>query len=263
MFMNEKNLIDYYNKFNEDKRLNTRHGQVEYITSMKYIHDMLKNFKNPKILDIGAGCGRYSITLADEGYDVTAVELVKHNLRVIEKKSNKVKAILGNAVNLKKLEDNSFDLVLLFGPMYHLCNKEDQLKALLEAKRVVKENGIILVAYCMNEYCVITHGLKDNHLLECLENNMLDENFHCISKETDLYNVVRLEDINELNEKANLKRIKIITPDGPSNYLRPVLNKMDNETFEAYLKYHFSTCERMDLIGAAVHTVDILINEKH
>ena len=68
--MNEQALIEYYNKFNEDKRLNTRHGQVEFITSMKYIHDLLKQKQNPKILDIGAGCGRYSIALSDEGYDV-------------------------------------------------------------------------------------------------------------------------------------------------------------------------------------------------
>ena len=83
IFMNEENLIKYYNKFNEDKRLNTRHGQVEFITSMKYIKEYLKEFNNPKILDVGAGTGKYSINLANDGYDVTALELVKHNLKVI------------------------------------------------------------------------------------------------------------------------------------------------------------------------------------
>ena len=85
--MNEENLINYYNKFNEDKRLNTRHGQVEYITTLKYIHDYLK--ENDKIIEIGAGTGKYSCSLANEGYDVSAVELVKQNLKVIEKNNSK------------------------------------------------------------------------------------------------------------------------------------------------------------------------------
>ena len=256
--MNEENLKKYYNKFNEDKRLNSKHGYIEYITSLKYIHEYLEKMDNPKILDIGAGTGKYSITLAEEGYDVTALELVKHNLRVIEKKSNKVKTYLGNAIKLDMFKDNSFDLILLFGPMYHLVTKEEQLKALNEAKRVLKPNGILLVAYVMNEYAVIVHGFRDNYIKENIEDNVIDENFHCTPKETDLYKYMRLEDINELNKLSNLERIKIITPDGPSNYIRNVLNKMDDETFDTYIKYHLSTCERQDLIGAAAHTLDIL-----
>ncbi len=77
-------LEAHYNKFNEDKRLQRRHGQVEYITSMKYIHDCLAPMDRPKILDIGAGTGRYSVALAGEGYDVTAVELVRYNLGVLK-----------------------------------------------------------------------------------------------------------------------------------------------------------------------------------
>lgn len=157
-----------------------------------------------------------------------------------------------------EFKSNSFNLVLLFGPMYHLCNEKDKIKALKEAKRVTKENGIIMVAYCMNDYCVITHGFKDNEILKCIDDNMLDDEFHCLSKETDLYSVVRLEDIENLNKMVNLERIKIITPDGPSNYIRPILNKMDDKTFEVFLNYHFKTCERLDLMGAAAHTLDIL-----
>lgn len=80
-------LTAHYNKFNEDKRLMRRHGQVEYITSMKYIHKYLEilqgeNAKDTtlQILDIGAGTGRYAVELAKEGHDVTAVEYVKYNL---------------------------------------------------------------------------------------------------------------------------------------------------------------------------------------
>lgn len=256
--MNEENLIKYYNKFNEDKRLTHRHGIVEFTTAMKYINDLLSEMFNPKIIDIGAGTGKYSITLASEGYDVTAVELIKHNLMTLKAKNSTVKAYQGNAIDLSKFEDNSFDMVLLFGPLYHLISKEEKINALLEAKRIVKKSGFILVSYYMNEYAVITHGFKDNNILDAIKNNEIDKDFHITPKETDLYSMVRLEDINELNELTRLKRIKILAQDGPSDYLRPIINKMDNKTFDEYIKYHLTTCERPELLGASSHVLDIL-----
>lgn len=256
--MNEQELIKYYNKFNEEKRLNTRHGQVEFLTSIKYINHYLKEFKNPNIIDIGAGAGKYSEYLANNGYDVTAVELIKHNVRKIEALNLNIKVIQANAIDLKKIKDESYDITLLFGPMYHLITKEEKISALNEAKRITKKGGIIMVAYCMNDYAIITHGFKDNNIISCIKNGELDENFHCTPKKSDLYSMVRLEDIDELNNLTSLKRIKIISPDGPANYMRSTLNKMDDETFKIFLDYHFKTCERLDLIGAAYHTLDIL-----
>lgn len=255
-------LEKYYNKFNEEKRLLSRHGQVEYITSMKYIQEYLNQDKTKKILDVGAGTGRYSVALANEGYDVTAVELVKYNLGILKSKNSHVKAYQGNAMKLKRFPDDSFDLTLLFGPMYHLHTKEEQLKALSEASRVTKKDGIILVAYCMNEYSVLTYGFKENHVKESMAQGKLSEDFHVLSEEKDLYRYMRLEEIDALNEELGLKRIKIISPDGPSDFMRPTLNAMDEETFELFIKYHLSVCERQDLIGAGSHTLDILRNTK-
>ena len=104
-------LEKYYNKFNEEKRLNSRHGQIEYITSMKYIHEYILG-KESKILDVGAGTGRYSVELANEGYDVTAVELVKYNLGILKSKNSTVKAYQGTALNLSRFQDNTFDVTL-------------------------------------------------------------------------------------------------------------------------------------------------------
>ena len=79
-----------------------------------------------------------------------------------------------------------------------------------------------------------------------------------MSAPSDLYDYVRIEQIDALSQEAGLERIKIITPDGPANYMRQVLNSLTEEEFELFIQYHLSTCERQDLIGAAAHTVDIL-----
>lgn len=254
-------LEKHYNKFCEDKRLTRRHGQVEYITSMKYIHEYLEDMPSAKILDVGAGTGRYSVQLASEGYDVTAIELVKYNLGILKSKKSTVKAMQGTALDLSRFADNTFDMTLVFGPMYHLYQYEDKLKALKEAKRVTKVGGVILVAYIMNEYSVIIHGFRENNIKECIEDGKLTEDFHVISKPEDLYDYVRIEDINKLDEEVGLQRIKLIAADGPANYMRPVLNEMDEETFELFIKYHLSTCERSELLGASSHTLDILRKE--
>lgn len=136
-------LEQHYNKFNEEKRLDSRHGRVEFITSMKYIHNCLDDIKaamdiasDIKILDIGAGTGRYSVPLSEEGYDVTAVELVKHNLGLLKAKNSNVKAYQGNALKLKRFEDNTFDMALLFGPMYHCLHLRISLRHLMKQREL-------------------------------------------------------------------------------------------------------------------------------
>ncbi len=257
-------LEEYYNSYDEDGRLLSRHGQVEYLTTMKYIEECLKDVSNPSILEVGAGTGRYSVTLAKKGLRVTAVELIEHNLEILQSKLNgtePITAIQGNALDLTLFSDNSFDLTMLLGPMYHLYTKEEKLKALSEAVRVTKPSGHILVAYCMNEPTVIQFVFASNHLREVIDLNMLTSNWHCISEPKDLFELVRTEDITELDAKVPVKRIKLIATDGATNYNRECIDAMDDETFEKWIEYHFAICERQDLIGASHHTLDILRKE--
>ena len=142
--------------------------------------------------------------------------------------------------------------------MYHLFGFEDKKKALLEAKRVTKPGGIILVAYCMNEYSVITYAFKERHAMECMEQGRFSDTFQTLSLPEHLYDYMRIEDIDSLNTATDLNRIKIISPDGAANYIRPFLNQLSDDEFELFIQYHMSTCERMDLIGAGAHTLDIL-----
>ena len=248
-------LEAYYNKFNEEKRLLSRHGQVEYTVTMKYIHKYLSQFDHPSIIEVGAGTGRYCVALANEGYDVSAIELVKSNLGTLKAKKSSVKAYQGNAIDLHRFKDESFDVTLVLGPLYHLKTHEEQVQALKEAKRITKPNGIIMVAYVMNDYSLIQHAFMDGFLKQSMK--ALDDDFN-IDDPNDLYNRVRIEDIDVLNKEAGLSRIQIIAPDGPTDYIRPVINKMDEEDFKVFIQYVESICERMDMIGASSHTVDIL-----
>jgi ubiquinone/menaquinone biosynthesis C-methylase UbiE len=187
------------------------------------------------------------------------VELVQHNLGIMKQKCPSLNCYKGNALKLKRMETESCDLVLLLGPMYHLFNYEEKLKALTEAKRVCKKGGKIFVAYLMNEYGILTYGFKERHILQVKKESRLTEDFQCISKEENLYDYVRTETIDRLAEDAGLKRELIFSPDGPANYMRPFLNQLSEEEFEEFVSYVEQICERKDLIGAAAHTVDILV----
>ena len=170
-------LEKYYNKFNEEHRLDTRHGTVEFTTTLKYIHDFIPADKKISILDVGAGTGKYSVALSREGHTVTAVELVKRNLDVLEAKHEKVNCWQGNAMDLHFLKDATFDITLLFGPLYHLHTKEEMLTAFSESKRVTKKGGYIFAAYVMNDYSIITYCFKQNHALEVVQNKKITDDW--------------------------------------------------------------------------------------
>ena len=257
-------LEEYYNSYDEEGRLLSRHGQVEYLTTMKYIEECLEGISNPGILEVGAGTGRYSVTLAKQGLQVTAVELVDHNLEILRSKGDgteKIRTMRGNALELSLFADDSFDLTLLLGPMYHLYTKNEKLQALSEAVRVTKPGGHILVAYCMNEPTIIQYVFCMNHLHEVMDLNMLTSDWHCISEPKDVFEMVRTEEIADLDAAVPVRRFKLVATDGATNYKREYIDAMDDATFDKWMDYHFTICERQDLIGASHHTLDILQKE--
>lgn len=271
-------LENYYANYDEEGRLLSKHGQVEYRTTMKYIHEMLEatdmtretietekmGSEKKKILEVGAGTGRYSIALAKEGHEVDALEYTEHNLEIMNGKiagegMSDIRIHHGTALDLSRFEDESFDMTLVLGPMYHLYAGEDKQKAMEEAIRVTKQGGYIFVAYCMNEATLLQYVFGKGNLWNCMENHMLTEEFHCLSEEKDLFELSRVEDINALNEQfSDITRVKLVATDGATNYMRECIDAMDDATFEMWMKYHFTICERQDLIGATHHSLDIL-----
>lgn len=260
-------LEKYYNEYDEEGRLLSQHGQVEYITTMTYIHKCLERMKEQRsaeefrILELGAGTGRYSLALAGEGYVVDAVELTKHNLEILRSKVTdrmQITASQGNALDLSRFADDTFDLTLVLGPMYHLYTREDQRQALREAVRVTRLGGYILAAYCMNESVVFQYEFLDGHIKEDLANGKLSADYHCLSKPEDLFVMMRKEEIEELAAQLPVERQVLIATDGLTVYMRNAVDAMDRETFDRWMEYHLLTCERQDLIGVTNHSLDIL-----
>lgn len=254
-----KHLKEYYENYDEDGRLDTRHGHIEFLTTMRYIDSYLK--PGMRILEIGAGTGRYSHTLAKRGYKVDAVELIEHNIEIFKSKitpDEDISVRQGNAMDLSFVEDSTYDLTLLLGPMYHLFTEEDKLKALSEAVRVTKHGGVIFAAYCMGDASVLIYGFGKGMIHELMEKCLLDpEPFDTFSNPWDLFELHRKEDIDSLRSHFDVTQLKFVATDGYVNHIRELVNQMDDKTYELFIKYHLATCERDDMIGYSNHTLDV------
>ena len=110
----------------------------------------------------------------------------------------------------------------------------------------------------MNDYALITHGFKDGNIKLAYNSASVDKNFRIVSNDKDLYSYVTIEDINNLKNQAGFSRVTIFAPDGPADYMRQSLYKMDEETFKLFIEYQKCVAERPDLLGASSHIVDVL-----
>ena len=252
-------LTQYYERFDEDSRLDSRHGTVEYLTTMRYIEKYLR--PGMRVLEIGAATGRYSHSLARQGYHVDAVELIEHNIEIFKvntKAGERVTVTQGNAKDLSVFADDTYDITLLLGPMYHLFTEEEKLQALSEAIRVTKRGGVVFTAYCMGDASILMHGFIRGEIHNIIEKCMLDPvTFETFSKPWDLFELHRKEDIDALRENFEVTQLHFLATDGYANHMRKTLDEMDETTFELFLRYHFATCERQDLVGYSNHTLDI------
>jgi len=270
-------ITNYYSNYDEESRLVTRPGLVEFLTTMRYLEKYMPNLDKAiktddskaasataKILEIGAGTGRYSRAIAEMGYAVEAVELVPHNIDIFRKEmtqGQQINITQGNALDLSMFAAEIFELTLLLGPLYHLYTVEEKRQAISEALRVTKPGGVVFAAYCQGDPSIVEGGFsrKRFSVADMIQRGLIDPvSFATKSRPEDIFELVRTEDITHtMSVFDNAKRLHLVGTDLFSRFIPTALDDMHDEEFSLYLRYHFAVCERADLIGASHHVLDI------
>jgi len=241
---------EIYRRSDESTRLTkSQAAQVEFLTNVRYISKYLH--PGAKILDIGAGTGQYSFYFARKGYAVSALELSDRNIEVFKSRlseDDKIELMQGNALDLSRYADESFDIVLLFGPLYHLHSENDQLQCVREAKRVCKRNGKIFFAFISNDIVILT--MQKEHPTYLLDGAYDKQSFKLYDFPFVFHT---LDQCRALLHKSNIHIIHEVASDGTSELIQDLINEMDDEIFRQYLRYHFYLCEKPECLGMSNH----------
>ena len=248
----------FYGQYDEDTRTaRSRHGQLEYYTTMNYI--LRYADKQSKVLEVGAGTGRYSIALAKEGMDVTAVELVESNLAVLRencKGMGNIKSFQGDATDLGRFPDNSFDVTLVFGPMYHLYEKDEVNRAIDEAIRVTKPNGVILFAFISVFAIMYANYFYGNWAKGQAENFTNDYQVRHFKEQ-----LFTGYDVTEFENLFIGKPVEWITTTGVDGLIEPIEERPDfsisDEDFDALSEWYLTFSEKRELLGTTNHLLYI------
>ncbi len=255
-------LSSFYSQYDEDGRTTrSRKGQLEFLTTMNYIHRYATS--GSKILEVGAGTGRYSIALAKEGMDVTAVELVENNLAALRENSKGMENITsfqGDATDLSRFPDNAFDVTLIFGPMYHLYEPDEVNCAIDEAIRVTNPGGVILFAFISMFAIMYADYFYGNWAAGQAMNFTEDYKIRHFKEQ-----LFTGYDVTEFEELFQVKPVEWITTTGVDGMLEPVEKQpgfsISDEDFKVFAQWYLAFSEKRELLGATNHLLYICRKE--
>jgi SAM-dependent methyltransferase len=179
------------------------------------------------VLDVGGGPGRYASWLAGLGYDVTLVDPVPLHVEQASAATS-FTATLGDARALEAA-DASVDVVMLMGPLYHLTERADRLRALGEARRVVRPGGLV-VAAAVSRYASLLDGVGTGWLREAefqaiVEQDLVDGQHRNPSRDARFFTTAffhRPEELEEELAEAGLEGGEVLGVEGPGWFLPDV-----------------------------------------
>ena len=191
--------------------------------------------------------------------DVTAVELLEDNLAVLRENSKgaaNIQSFQGDATDLRQFPDNSFDVTLSFGPMYHLYETDEVNRAIDEAIRVTKPDGVIMFAF-LSVYAIMYANYFSGNWREGLAENFTKD-YQVRHFKEQLFTGY---DITEFEELFRGKPVEWITTAGVDGLLEPLEKRPDfslsDEDFKSLAEWYLTISEKRELLGAANHLLYI------
>lgn len=244
-------------------RVYDRHAAVEYERLDRSLRhraefvlsaDLLDQYVAPgaEVLDVGAGPGRYAEHLLGRGCRVGLTDLSANSLRLFEERiePDLADGVLfcrqGSATDLGWLASESFDVVLLMGPLYHLVSRVERHAALREAWRVLRRGGVVVTAY-ISAYKNMVEAVADGDGDEVERLRAGGPTTHLGMQQ---YRTWPRQATEEL-AKAGFDVLRTRNLEGLASLLDlDTLEAHDAEAFFAMLR---RTCELPDLLGATLH----------
>jgi ubiquinone/menaquinone biosynthesis C-methylase UbiE len=234
---------DFYDSHaeNEWHRLDKPLCRIELVSTLRLIEKYFP--EQGRICDIGGGPGRYTIELLRRGYAVTMLDLSEEELRLAKTLLDQngliaEQLIAGDARNMSMLADGSFDAALLMGPMYHVVEPLDRASVLRELKRILKPNGVAIIAY-FNAWGILRTGITDlvNRYedISFLRSMLGEQTFRgqSLSGFTECYWSTPEAALHEVTE-AGFEVVDYIGAEGFAGGMGDLVEKLADEAPEAY-----------------------------
>lgn len=226
-------ILDYYGAGNEEQRLTASLGRLERMRTW----DIMERHLPPapaRVLDVGGGTGAYALPLAGRGYRVQLIDPVPLHVERARAQSSAshtplMSAVVGDARHLD-VPDASVDVVLLFGPLYHLTDRRDRITALAEARRALVPGGLLLSAY-ISRFASACDGMRDGDLRNAafaaiVEGDLANGIHRNPTNRPDWFTTAyfhRPEEIRLEVEEAGLRFDNLIAVEGPG-WINPELD---------------------------------------
>jgi len=158
-------ILRHYETRREEDRISKGFGQLELLR----VQEVLGRHLPPapaRILDVGGATGVHARWLVERGYKVRIIDLAPRHVALANEELGilGVEAEVGDARELP-VEEGAVDAVLLFGPLYHLTERGDRLRALAEAKRVVRPGGLVSLG-AISRFASLFDGLARGFLFD-------------------------------------------------------------------------------------------------